>query len=154
MGGWRQEWEGGVEDNIHLFYVMLQRGHVARQQHLPPDMDGMTYRAESEVAESELQIPTPHFGESYSQSGYSPVMQRSQGRFGASGSTTSMKKASSQESDLHSVPAQHAGNGSGDGDGDEEDMEFVDNDVYITFTPKFEIVSEERGNVFETVQVK
>lgn len=122
----------------------------------------MTYRAESEVAESELsnplQIPTPHFGESYSQSGYSPVMQRSQGRFGSSVSAASMRKASSQDSDLHSIPARHAnsGNGGGDGDGgdDDEDMEFVENDVYMTFTPKFEIVSEERGKVFETVQVK
>ena len=42
--------------------------------------------------------------------------------------------------------------------GEEEDgTEFVDNDAYITFSPapaKFQIVREEKGNVFETVRVR
>lgn len=38
---------------------------------------------------------------------------------------------------------------------EEDDTEFVDNDAYVTFgVPKFQIISRERGSVFETVKVK
>ena len=107
--------------------------------------DHMSEVAESEVSSfSTLQIPTPHFGESYSQSGYSPVMERN--------SHTTEGKKDSDSANGHASADQPGGN-SAEKDLDDE-TEFVENDAYISFAPRFKIVSEERGSVFETVKVK
>ena len=116
----------------------------------------------SEAGESEnpLQIPTPHFGESYSQSGYSPVMQRSQGRMGSltsegmKGDGHAVTARASEEGEYPSHMTSQKSSNSDEGF-DDDDTEFVENDAYVTFgAPKFKIVSEERGRVFETVRVK
>ena len=90
------------------------------------------------------QIPTPHFGESYSQSGYSPVMQRRQAKH----SPPSSKRSQPREGESNSKLATEEDDGT----------EFIDNDAYITFSApgpaKFSIVGGERGGVFETVQAK
>ncbi len=102
-----------------------------------PDLDGS----------NRLQvIQTPKFGESYSQSGYSPVMQRSQGKTG-----TLLSNSSNSSSGGTMVK-----NGVPEGGTEEDDTEFMDNDAYETFTvpARFEIISKERGTVFETVKVK
>ena len=113
------------------------------------------------------QIPTPHFGESYSQSGYSPVMPRRQQAPPPSHGTSRASHTSSGST--RQSPPTRAEEGEGEGHYQkvgvsgkssavsaeqvpEDDTEFVDNDAYITFTPKFQIVGEERGKVFETVQ--
>ena len=98
--------------------------------------------ADTEVSNRLQIVQTPKFGESYSQSGYSPVMPRSQGKASSASSNTMVKT---------NLPEGGTGKG-----GEEEDMEFMDNDAYETFTipTRFEIVGKERGKVFETVKVK
>jgi hypothetical protein len=105
---------------------------------------------QSEAAESEapLQIPTPHFGESYSQSGYSPVLQRSQDRVEPS---ESVKRAKGSSASIARASGEHQKTN----EELDDDTEFVENDAYVTFAvPKFRIVSEEKGSVFETVKMK
>ena len=94
-------------------------------------------------------LQTPRFGESYSQSGYSPVMKRSQDKTGSLLSSSS----SSGTMVKNGVPE---GGTEGRKGGEEEEVEFMDNDAYETFTipARFEIISKERGTVFETVKVK
>lgn len=118
--------------------------------------DHMSEAAESEVSINPLQIPTPHFGESYSQSGYSPVMQRSQEMTEPSSTSEGVKREGSSSSiacaseDKHSQNVMRQKNSNSD-----DDTEFVENDAYVTIAvPKFRIVSEERGSVFDTVKVK
>lgn len=112
----------------------------------------MSEVAESEASITPLQIPTPHFGESYSQSGYSPVLQRRQGGGGKVGGPVSGGANTKGGVPSH-VTTQKSSNSD---EGFDDDTEFVDNDAYVTFTTpsKFKIVSEERGSVFETVKVK
>ena len=117
-------------------------------------MSNMSYYMDHNMSEVDsetsttlhAQIPTPHFGESYSQAGYSPVMLRRQG------------KPLPTPNSSNSVQQGGGGAGKEGCPGEEEDgTEFVDNDAYITFSAapaKFQIVGEEKGNVFETVRVR
>ena len=111
----------------------------------------------SEGAGSEvpLQIPTPHFGESYSQSGYSPVLPRSQDRTEQdSRPNEGVRKEGTVSEDGQSQKMATQKSSTSD-EGFDDDTEFIENDAYMTFpVRKFRIVSEERGSVFETVKVK
>lgn len=121
---------------------------------VPYYVDHSMSEADSESSTTlHSQIPTPHFGESYSQSGYSPVMQRrQQGKSAPSmskGNSTFKQVGRDRNGDATSTSTATSRE-------EDDDTEFVDNDAYITFTTpsKFQIVGKEKGKVFETVQVK
>lgn len=121
----------------------------------------MSDAADNEVSVNPLQIPTPHFGESYSQSGYSPVLQRGQDVKTAPDSVKREDSGTGSSQDDSQIAREHGVNlttqksSHSDEGYEDDDLEFVENDAYVTFAvPKFEIVSEERGSVFETVKVK
>ncbi len=136
------------------------------EEALPYQGDCMS-EVESEISVP-FQIPTPHFGESYSTSGYSPVMQRSQssGRPAASDGGTGIGSTTGGGSggtggggNTSGGGGSTDGGGAGDSSSDgvyqnvtvqriesvescgDEDTEFIDNDAYMTFSapPKFEI---------------
>ena len=115
---------------------------------------------ESEV--SAMQIPTPKFGESYSQSGCSPVMQRKET---GSGMMSHNNRNFSSENRSHSSVDSGFQNMEIGKSEKEDDIKFIENDSYITFTaspkfestapPKFEISKDNtRGSILETVQVR
>lgn len=125
--------------------------------------------AESEIPDH-CHIPTPKFGESYSQSGYTVVVPKKAGSLTNGGSqctgmlqSGSAPSQSEEEGDYQNVSIQRGCPqtenqlGSNHPAEEEDDTQFIDNDAYDTVTfqePKFEIVSSERGRVFETVKVK
>ena len=93
-----------------------------------------------------VHIPTPSFGESYSQAGYSP----DQDRRGDPRQNLHMKNNVSY--DRNAYPQEDAIAATGE-------VNFVDNGAYETFTavrgPKFEIKGgEERGAIRETVEIR
>ena len=155
---------------FHEIIILLQEANFRQncsseirepvQIRYPYHGDAMS-EVDSEISVPLQKIPTPHFGESYSQSGCSPVMQRktNANRFFPAGgeSNAVIQNRSISEIDSRGGYSSTANSYKKyKSDEEDEDTEFVDNDAYMTFTrPKFEIIgSEEKGAVLETVQVK